>query len=158
MEKATRKYYNEFGIMPTPEYLASELNYPLEKVCYLINETPNLDPSSLDVKVNDLDTHGDNEVIDFVEDENTNIEDEVATKQLSKDLMDLLDRVLDERSKNVILYRNGFYDDRVYSLEEIGHKYHLSRERIRQIEKKALGKLEPQSRRYKFKAYLDLFK
>ena len=157
IDKATKDYYHKHGVIPTSEQLSKILKYSIKKINYLINEIPNLEPTSLNIKAIDEESENDKQVMDFIEDKSINIEDEVAIRQLNADLIDLLDKVLDERSKNVILYRNGFYDDRVYTLDEISQMYHISSESIRKIEMKAIRKLGPQSRKRKLNAYLDLF-
>ena len=122
---------------PTEEDLANDLGWPIE----VVKEVLNIQDStlSMNVKVGDSE---DSEIGDFIPDNNTNIEED-AYKMLLPDYIKGMfeDAKLTQREKEILSLRHGLFDGKVYTLEEIGSKYKLTRERIRQIENKGISKL-----------------
>ena len=114
--------------------------------------------ASLDVSINFEDE--DTTLMDMLPDEN---DFDVDMKFLNKDLLKILDSKLTDKEKQVILYRYGYYDNKPYTLEEVGHKFNVTRERIRQVEKKAFAKIssddvkEELSSYYYSDGYLKLY-
>ena len=140
---------------PTIEEIAEEINVPVNKVFDIINTMQMFNIKSLNDTINDEDSHSETCLIDMIPDNNDNnlVERNVINSRLHADLDNLMNEVLTPREKEVILYRMGYYEGRVFTLEEIGKKFNVTRERIRQIEYKALQKLgRPQNKR-KLKSY-----
>ena len=151
INKATRcnlKLVQELGREPTLEEIAAELNLPIEKIIEA-NRTA-ADTLSLDMPVGDEE---DTTIGSFVEDDNTpGPVDATSNAMLSEALTEILG-TLTEREADVLRMRFGMYDGRTHTLEEVGQIFGVTRERIRQIENKAIRKLRHPSRAKKIKDF-----
>ena len=148
--RCNRKLVQELGREPTLEEIAAELNLPIEKIIEA-NRTA-ADTLSLDTPVGDEE---DTSIGSFVEDERTpGPADATSNALLSEALKEILD-TLTEREADVLRMRFGMYDGRTHTLEEVGQIFGVTRERIRQIENKAIRKLRHPSRSKKLKDFLN---
>ena len=148
--RCNRKLVQELGREPTLEEIAAELNLPIEKIIEA-NRTA-ADTLSLDMPVGDEE---DTTIGSFVEDDNTpGPVDATSNAMLSEALTEILG-TLTEREADVLRMRFGMYDGRTHTLEEVGQIFGVTRERIRQIEAKALRKLRHPSRSKKLKDFLN---
>ena len=139
--RCNRKLVQELGREPTVEEIAAELNLPVEKIIEA-NRTA-ADTLSLDTPVGDEE---DTSIGSFVEDERTpGPADATSNAMLAEALKEILD-TLTEREADVLKMRFGMYDGRTHTLEEVGQIFGVTRERIRQIENKAIRKLRHPSR------------
>ena len=139
--RCNRKLVQELGREPTVEEIAKELNLPVEKIIEA-NRTA-ADTLSLDTPVGDEE---DTSIGSFVEDERTpGPADATSNAMLAEALKEILD-TLTEREADVLKMRFGMYDGRTHTLEEVGQIFGVTRERIRQIENKAIRKLRHPSR------------
>ena len=146
--RCNRKLVQELGREPTVEEIAKELNLPVEKIIEA-NRTA-ADTLSLDTPVGDEE---DTSIGSFVEDERTpGPADATSNALLAEALKEILD-TLTEREADVLRMRFGMYDGRTHTLEEVGQIFGVTRERIRQIENKAIRKLRHPSRATKIKDF-----
>ena len=146
--RCNRKLVQELGREPTVEEIAAELNLPVEKIIEA-NRTA-ADTLSLDTPVGDEE---DTSIGSFVEDERTpGPADATSNALLAEALKEILD-TLTEREADVLRMRFGMYDGRTHTLEEVGQNFGVTRERIRQIENKAIRKLRHPSRAKKIKDF-----
>ena len=146
--RCNRKLVQELGREPTVEEIAAELNLPVEKIIEA-NRTA-ADTLSLDTPVGDEE---DTSIGSFVEDERTPVPaDATSNALLAEALKEILD-TLTEREADVLRMRFGMYDGRTHTLEEVGQIFGVTRERIRQIENKAIRKLRHPSRAKKIKDF-----
>ena len=146
--RCNRKLVQELGREPTLEEMAAELNLPIEKIIEA-NRTA-ADTLSLDMPVGDEE---DTTIGSFVEDDNTpGPVDATSNAMLSEALTEILG-TLTEREADVLRMRFGMYDGRTHTLEEVGQIFGVTRERIRQIENKAIRKLRHPSRAKKIKDF-----
>ncbi len=146
--RCNRKLVQELGREPTVEEIAKELNLPVEKIIEA-NRTP-ADTLSLDTPVGDEE---DTSIGSFVEDERTpGPPNATSNALLAEALKEILD-TLTEREADVLRMRFGMYDGRTHTLEEVGQIFGVTRERIRQIENKAIRKLRHPSRAKKIKDF-----
>ena len=146
--RCNRKLVQELGREPTLEEIAAELNLPIEKIIEA-NRTA-ADTLSLDMPVGDEE---DTTIGSFVEDDNTpGPVDATSNALLSEALTEILG-TLTEREADVLRMRFGMYDGRTHTLEEVGQIFGVTRERIRQIENKAIRKLRHPSRAKKIKDF-----
>ena len=146
--RCNRKLVQELGREPTVEEIAAELNLPVEKIIEA-NRTA-ADTLSLDTPVGDEE---DTSIGSFVEDERTpGPADATSNALLAEALKEILD-TLTEREADVLRMRFGMYDGRTHTLEEVGQIFGVTRERIRQIENKAIRKLRHPSRAKKIRDF-----
>ena len=146
--RCNRKLVQELGREPTVEEIAAELGLPVEKIIEA-NRTA-ADTLSLDTPVGDEE---DTSIGSFVEDERTpGPADATSNALLAEALKEILD-TLTEREADVLRMRFGMYDGRTHTLEEVGQTFGVTRERIRQIENKAIRKLRHPSRAKKIKDF-----
>ena len=146
--RCNRKLVQELGREPTLEEIAAELNLPIEKIIEA-NRTA-ADTLSLDMPVGDEE---DTTIGSFVEDDNTpGPVDATSNAMLSEALTEILG-TLTEREADVLRMRFGMYDGKTHTLEEVGQIFGVTRERIRQIENKAIRKLRHPSRAKKIKDF-----
>ena len=146
--RCNRKLVQELGREPTLEEIAAELNLPIEKIIEA-NRTA-ADTLSLDMPVGDEE---DTTIGSFVEDDNTpGPVDATSNAMLSEALTEILG-TLTEREADVLRMRFGMYDGRTHTLEEVGQIFGVTRERLRQIENKAIRKLRHPSRAKKIKDF-----
>lgn len=144
IKKESRIILQETGKEPTAEELAEKLELPVEKVKSILEM--NQDPISLETPVG---SEEDSELGDFVEDDKFANPYDATTRVLLKEQLDDVLKTLNEREEMVLRYRYGLDDGSQKTLEEVGKIFNVTRERIRQIEVKALRKLRHPSRRKK---------
>jgi RNA polymerase primary sigma factor len=148
--RVSRQLVQEFGREPTPEELAQELGMPIEKVREISKISQ--EPVSLETPIGEEE---DSHLGDFIPDNEAPAPSEAASFVLLKEqLVDVL-KTLTPREEKVLRLRFGLDDGRQRTLEEVGREFNVTRERIRQIEAKALRKLRHPSRSKKLKDYLD---
>lgn len=142
IEKVKKRYKQIHGKDPTPEFIAKETGEPLNKVIKAINVVK--DPISIETPVGGEDD--DSTLVDFIEDTTTSLPfDELSYKSLKESLMKAIDEVLNDREKQIIYMRFGINVNQDYTLEELGLRFGVTRERVRQIETKAKNKLRKHS-------------
>ena len=148
--RVSRQLLQELGREPTPEEIAKEMNMPEERVREILKISQ--EPVSLETPIGEEE---DSHLGDFIQDEQVPVPAEAAAFTLLQDqLKEVLD-TLTEREQRVLCLRFGLDDGRARTLEEVGKVFNVTRERIRQIEAKALRKLRHPSRSRKLKDYLD---
>lgn len=148
--RISRRLLQDLGREPTSEEIAAQMGITAEKVREIVRYAQ--EPVSLDVP---LDEEEDSKLGDFIEDHTALAPAEAATHQLLKEQIEGVLDSLTERERKVVQLRFGLYDGRSRSLEEVGKEFQVTRERIRQIEEKALHKLRHPSQSRKLKGYLD---
>ena len=146
--RCNRKLVQELGREPTLEEIAAELNLPSEKISEA-NRTA-ADTLSLDMPVGDEE---DTTIGSFVEDDNTPSPADATSNTLLAEALTEILGTLTEREADVLRMRFGMYDGRTHTLEEVGQIFGVTRERIRQIENKAIRKLRHPSRAKKIKDF-----
>ena len=146
--RCNRKLVQELGREPTLEEIAAELNLPIEKIIEA-NRTA-ADTLSLDTPVGDEE---DTTIGSFVEDDNTPGPADATSNTLLAEALSEILGTLTEREADVLRMRFGMYDGRTHTLEEVGQIFGVTRERIRQIENKAIRKLRHPSRAKKIKDF-----
>ena len=146
--RCNRKLVQELGREPTLEEIAAELNLPIEKIIEA-NRTA-ADTLSLDTPVGDEE---DTTIGSFVEDDNTPGPADVTSNTLLAEALSEILSTLTDREADVLRMRFGMYDGRTHTLEEVGQIFGVTRERIRQIENKAIRKLRHPSRAKKIKDF-----
>jgi len=146
----TRRLAQEYGREPTPKEIGAEMEIPPEKIRGIIKLAQL--PISLEAPIGDEE---DNHLGDFIEDRNAMPPPDAASKQLLKEQIDGVLSTLTPREQRVLQLRFGLEDGRSRTLEEVGKEFKVTRERIRQIEAKALRKLRHPSRSRKLKDYLE---
>ncbi|MDD5875168.1 MAG: RNA polymerase sigma factor RpoD [Baileyella intestinalis] len=145
-----RQLLQEYGREPTAEEIAKEMGITVEKVREI--KKISQDPVSLETPIGEEE---DSHLGDFIPDDDVQAPvDAAAYTMLKEQLMEVLD-TLSEREKKVLMLRFGLEDGRPRTLEEVGKEFNVTRERIRQIEAKALRKLRHPSRSKKLKDYLE---
>ena len=140
----------EFGRDPTSREIGEKMNLSTEKVVSILKAAQF--PVSLETPIGD---EGDTSLADFIEDQNSTPPAEVASSQLLKEQIGEVLSELTTREQRVIILRFGIDDGRSKTLEEVGHEFNVTRERIRQIEAKAIRKLRHPNRSRKLRGYLD---
>lgn len=148
IKKESRIILQETGKEPTAEELSKKLELPVDKVKNILEM--NQDPISLETPVG---SEEDSELGDFVEDDKFLNPYDATTRVLLKEQLDEILKTLNEREEMVLRYRYGLDDGSQKTLEEVGKIFNVTRERIRQIEVKALRKLRHPSRRKKLEDY-----
>ena len=148
IKKESRIILQETGKEPTAEELSKKLELPVEKVKNILEM--NQDPISLETPVG---SEEDSELGDFVEDDKFANPYDATTRVLLKEQLDDVLKTLNDREEKVLRYRYGLDDGSQKTLEEVGKIFNVTRERIRQIEVKALRKLRHPSRRKKLEDY-----
>jgi RNA polymerase primary sigma factor len=151
LNKTRQRLSQEYGRSPTNEELASELGVSPEKLDSLL-EAGSREPVSLEMPIGEGEEGS--ELADFIEDKNAPAPDDQATKSMFRQQLTRLLDSLPPRERRVIELRFGLYDGRSRTLDEVGAEFGVTRERIRQIERKALNKLRHPSRSRKLIDYL----
>lgn len=148
--RVQRQLLQELGREPSPEEIAKEMNMPVERVREILKISQ--EPVSLETPIGEEE---DSHLGDFIQDENVPIPADAAAFTLLKEqLVEVLDTLTD-REQKVLRLRFGLDDGRARTLEEVGKEFSVTRERIRQIEAKALRKLRHPSRSRKLKDFLE---
>ena len=140
----------QLGREPLPEEIAKELDMPVERVREILKISQ--EPVSLETPIGEEE---DSHLGDFIQDDNVPVPAEAAAQTLLKEQLDEVLDTLTEREQKVLRLRFGMNDGRARTLEEVGKEFDVTRERIRQIEAKALRKLRHPSRSRKLRDYLD---
>lgn len=148
--KVVRRLVQEYGREPTNEEISAKMDISPERVRELLNISEQ--PISLDTPIRD---QGESRVGDLIEDENVEAPAEVASRQLFKEGVNEVLDTLNEREAKVIRMRFGIEDGQTHTLEEVGKELGVTRERIRQIEGKAIRKLSHPSRANKLRVFLE---
>ena len=148
--RVSRQLLQQLGREPSPEEIAAEMNMPVERVREILKISQ--EPVSLETPIGEEE---DSHLGDFIQDDNVPVPAEAAAFTLLKEqLRDVLS-TLTEREQKVLRLRFGLDDGRARTLEEVGKEFNVTRERIRQIEAKALRKLRHPSRSRKLKDFLE---
>ncbi|MBE6009473.1 MAG: RNA polymerase sigma factor RpoD [Lachnospiraceae bacterium] len=148
--RISRQLLQELGREPTPEEIAEEMDMPVERVREILKISQ--EPVSLETPIGEEE---DSHLGDFIQDDNVPVPADAAAFTLLKEQLVEVLGTLTEREQKVLRLRFGLDDGRARTLEEVGKEFHVTRERIRQIEAKALRKLRHPSRSRKLKDYLD---
>ena len=148
--RVSRQLLQELGREPTPEEIAEEMNMPVERVREILKISQ--EPVSLETPIGEEE---DSHLGDFIQDDNVPVPADAAAFTLLKEQLVEVLSTLTEREQKVLRLRFGLDDGRARTLEEVGKEFNVTRERIRQIEAKALRKLRHPSRSRKLKDYLD---
>jgi RNA polymerase primary sigma factor len=148
--RAQKQLSQELGREPSPEDLADEMHLPVPRIEALLRMARQ--PVSLDSPVGE---DGDVRVADFIEDTNAESPSEATSHALLKERLSEVLTLLTERERKILSMRFGLVDGYSHTLEEIGNIYQVTRERIRQIEAKALRKLRHPTRARQLQGLLD---
>jgi RNA polymerase primary sigma factor len=148
--RESRQLLQELGREPTSDELAARLELAPDRVREIIRVAQ--EPISLDMPIGEED---ESHLSDFLPDEASLAPQDAATNQLLKDQVKKVLNLLSDREREVLQLRFGLDDGRYRTLDEVGKEFKVTRERIRQIESKALRKLRHPSRSRKLKDYLD---
>ena len=148
--RVSRQLLQELGREPTPEEIAAEMNMPVERVRGILKISQ--EPVSLETPIGEEE---DSHLGDFIQDDNVPVPADAAAFTLLKEQLEEVLGTLTEREQKVLTLRFGLEDGRARTLEEVGREFNVTRERIRQIEAKALRKLRHPSRSRKLKDYLE---
>lgn len=148
--RVSRQLLQELGREPTPEEIAEEMKMPVERVREILKISQ--EPVSLETPIGEEE---DSHLGDFIKDDNVPVPADAATFTLLKEQLEEVLGTLTEREQKVLTLRFGLEDGRARTLEEVGKEFNVTRERIRQIEAKALRKLCHPSRSRKLKDYLE---
>ena len=148
--RVSRQLLQELGREPTPEEISEEMGMPVDRVRELLKISQ--EPVSLETPIGEEE---DSHLGDFIQDDNVPVPAEAASFTLLREQLVEVLGTLTEREQKVLRLRFGLDDGRARTLEEVGKEFNVTRERIRQIEAKALRKLRHPSRSRKLKDYLD---
>ncbi|MCI9221098.1 MAG: RNA polymerase sigma factor RpoD [Lachnospiraceae bacterium] len=148
--RVSRQLLQELGREPTPEEIAEEMNMPTDRVREILKISQ--EPVSMETPIGEEE---DSHLGDFIEDDKVPVPADAAAFTLLKESLVEVLGTLTEREQKVLRLRFGLDDGRARTLEEVGREFNVTRERIRQIEAKALRKLRHPSRSRKLKDYLD---
>ena len=148
--RVSRQLLQELGREPSPEEIAEEMGMPVDRVREILKISQ--EPVSLETPIGEEE---DSHLGDFIQDDNVPVPADAAAFTLLKEQLVEVLGTLTEREQKVLRLRFGLDDGRARTLEEVGTEFNVTRERIRQIEAKALRKLRHPSRSRKLKDYLD---
>ncbi|MBO6112517.1 MAG: RNA polymerase sigma factor RpoD [Lachnospiraceae bacterium] len=148
--RVSRQLLQELGREPTPEEIAEKMNMPVERVREILKISQ--EPVSLETPIGEEE---DSHLGDFIQDDQVPVPADAAAFELLKEQLNEVLDTLTEREQKVLRLRFGLDDGRARTLEEVGKQFSVTRERIRQIEAKALRKLRHPSRSRKLKDYLE---
>ena len=148
--RVSRQLLQELGREPTPEEIAEEMKMPVDRVREILKISQ--EPVSLETPIGEEE---DSHLGDFIQDDNVPVPADAAAFTLLKEQLIEVLGTLTEREQKVLRLRFGLDDGRARTREEVGKEFNVTRERIRQIEAKALRKLRHPSRSRKLKDYLD---
>ena len=150
VNRTSRRLLQEYGREPTPEEIAVTMNLPVERILEVSKISQ--EPVSLETPIGEEE---DSHLGDFIQDDNVPVPADAAAFTLLKEQLEEVLGTLTEREQKVLTLRFGLEDGRARTLEEVGKEFNVTRERIRQIEAKALRKLRHPSRSRKLKDYLE---
>ena len=150
VKKVSSQLLHETGHDPSAEEIAEKLEMPAERVREIMRIAQ--DPVSLETPIGEEE---DSHLGDFIQDDNVPVPADAAAFTLLKEQLEEVLGTLTEREQKVLTLRFGLEDGRARTLEEVGKEFNVTRERIRQIEAKALRKLRHPSRSRKLKDYLE---
>ena len=148
--RVSRQLLQELGREPSPEEIAKEMSMPVERVREILKISQ--EPVSLETPIGEEE---DSHLGDFIKDDNVPVPADAAAFTLLQEQLEEVLGTLTEREQKVLTLRFGLEDGRARTLEEVGKEFNVTRERIRQIEAKALRKLRHPSRSRKLKDYLE---
>ena len=148
--RVSRQLLQELGREPSPDEIAAEMNMPVDRVREILKISQ--EPVSLETPIGEEE---DSHLGDFIKDDNVPVPADAAAFTLLKEQLEEVLGTLTEREQKVLTLRFGLEDGRARTLEEVGKEFNVTRERIRQIEAKALRKLRHPSRSRKLKDYLE---
>jgi RNA polymerase primary sigma factor len=148
--RTSRSLVQELGREPLPEEIAERMDLPVQKVQEVLKIAK--EPISLETPIGEED---ESHLGDFIRDERMPMPAEAATYTVLREQLVEVLSTLTEREQRVICLRFGLYDGKARTLEEVGKEFNVTRERIRQIEAKALRKMRHPSRSRKLRDYLD---
>lgn len=148
--RISRQLLQELGREPTPEEIAEQMQMPVDRVREILKISQ--EPVSLETPIGEEE---DSHLGDFIQDDNVPVPADAAAFTLLKEQLEEVLGTLTEREQKVLTLRFGLDDGRARTLEEVGREFNVTRERIRQIEAKALRKLRHPSRSRKLKDYLE---
>ena len=148
--RVSRQLLQKLGREPSPEEIAEEMNMPVDRVREILKISQ--EPVSLETPIGEEE---DSHLGDFIKDDNVPVPADAAAFTLLKEQLEEVLGTLTEREQKVLTLRFGLEDGRARTLEEVGKEFNVTRERIRQIEAKALRKLRHPSRSRKLKDYLE---
>ncbi len=146
LKKVQSQLLHENGYEPTEELIAEKMNLPVERIREIMRVAQ--EPVSMETPIG---PEEDSRLMDFIKDDDALPPDEAALKTITNEDIDSVLKTLTAREEAVIRLRFGLYDGRCHTLEEVGSEFNVTRERIRQIEAKALRKLRHPVRSNKFK-------
>ena len=146
LKKVQRQLLHENGYEPSEDLIAQKMDLPVERVREIMRVAQ--EPVSMETPIG---PEEDSRLMDFIRDEDALAPDEAALKTITNEDIDSVLRTLTPREESVIRLRFGLQDGRCHTLEEVGSEFNVTRERIRQIEAKALRKLRHPVRSNKFK-------
>lgn len=141
VNKVMKDYMATHGEMPSTSYIAKKIDLKENKVVLLMNEFQDM------ISLNEV--VGDNIFLEDVTGKNDDVEEKIIKEDQLLEMRELLNNVLSEREKIILEYRYGLYNNKIYTLKEIGEMMGITRERVRQIEKKSITKLKEHLKKYK---------
>ena len=150
LKKVQSQLLHENGVEPSEELIAEKMDLPVERVREIMRVAQ--EPVSMETPIG---PEEDSRLMDFIRDEDALAPDDAALKTITNEDIDGVLKTLTPREESVIRLRFGLQDGRCHTLEEVGTEFNVTRERIRQIEAKALRKLRHPSRSKKLKDFLD---
>jgi RNA polymerase primary sigma factor len=149
--RTSRLLVQELGREPQPEEISARVGLPVDKVARVLKISK--DPISLETPIGDEE---DSKLVDLIEDANTTSPSKILEMSELKEIINsALSSVLNTREESIVRLRFGIDDEKEHTLEEVGQEFQVTRERIRQIEVKAIKKLKRAGRVYPFKSYVE---
>lgn len=150
VNRTSRRLLQEYGREPTPEEIAEAMNLPVERVLEISKISQ--EPVSLETPIGEEE---DSHLGDFIQDEHIPVPADEAAHTLLREQLEKVMDTLSEREQKVLALRFGLEDGKPHTLEEVGREFQVTRERIRQIEAKALRKLWHPTRSRKLRDFLE---
>ena len=150
VNRTSRRLLQEYGREPTPEEIAEAMNLPVERVLEISKISQ--EPVSLETPIGEEE---DSHLGDFIQDEHIPVPADEAAHTLLREQLEKVMDTLSERKQKVLALRFGLEDGKPHTLEEVGREFQVTRERIRQIEAKALRKLRHPTRSRKLRDFLE---